>query len=106
MISTEGQKVANLYNMCRLELKENYIIQSKFKEIYDDKHICMLREILTYGVQRREFLSISLEEVDSVAMLIDKIVLNLVILELIEKQNTDWQKSLLMLGNLLNRGLR
>lgn len=106
VISTEGEKVANLYNMCRFELKENFIIQIKFKQIYSDNNLNLIKDILTYGIERREFLSISIEEISSVASLIDTIVLNLVILELIERQNTDWQKSLLMLGNIIIRGIK
>lgn len=106
VVTQEVEKVANLYNICRLELKENFIIQKRLKEIYNDKQVEVIKDILIYGVERREFQAINKDEVSEIATLIDTIFLNLIIFLLIEQEIPNWQKQIITLGNIVNRGLR
>ncbi len=106
VVTQEVDKVASLYNICRLELKENFIIQKRLKEIYNDKQVEVIKNILIYGVDRREFQAISKDEIPEIAALIDTIFLNLIIFLLIEQEIPNWQKQIITLGNIINRGLR
>lgn len=106
IITTEANNIANVYNICRFELKENFEIQKRMNEIYNDKHVSILKEIIIYGMKSKEFLGLNNSEIEEVAEFLDSVILNYIIDQIVNKQNPDWQKSLLIFGNIINKGIR
>ncbi len=105
VITEEAEILANIYNLLRLELKDDYNMQKRMTTIYDDLDQEVISDILIYGIERGEFRSITKNDIKEVASLIDNIVLDLIIKLLLEQVKDDWQKSLNLLGEIVIRGL-
>ena len=99
-------KVSNLYNLLLDELKDNNIIQHQTNILYFEKDMEFLESILVYGIERKEFLSITLDEVKGVAILITLINRSLITTFLMANKNDEWAKSVRLISEIFLRGIR
>ena len=99
-------KVTNLYRLILDELKDNVFLNNQVNVLFFDKDVLFVESILKYGIERKEFQSIKMEDINQIARLIILINRNLIFTYLIPNKLDEWMKSTKIMSNILLKGIR
>ena len=99
------EKTANLYQIMRSELIDNYPIQKKLRAIYDDRDIQYIKSILVFGIENNEFTRINPDDLDDLATIISATNQTLIFTLFIEQEYENWKKHTNLLFNVLMQGM-
>lgn len=103
MVIEETSRLMNLYGLLANDLNTNL---SFLTAKYDNHDYKLFQEILHYGIETKECLSIKVEEVDNIAMLISQVNTHFIPSTILEAKDEKWKYFILTLGEILFRGLR
>lgn len=99
------EKTANLYQIMRSELIDNYPIQKKLRAIYDDRDIEYIKSILVFGIENNEFTRINPNDLDDLATIISATNQTLIFTLFIEQEYENWKKHTNLLFNVVMQGM-
>lgn len=99
------EKTANLYQIMRSELIDNYPIQKKLRAIYDDRDIEYIKSILVFGIENNEFTRINPDDLDDLATIISATNQTLIFTLFIEQEYENWKKHTNLLFNVVMQGM-
>jgi AcrR family transcriptional regulator len=105
-LTQEIIKVTNLFNLLLDELRDNNFLIYRVNDMYFEKDIEFLENILKYGIERKEFLSINMNNVNNVARLITLINKDLITTYLLPNKRDEWEKSTRLISEIILRGIR
>jgi AcrR family transcriptional regulator len=103
--ASEVKKMADIYSLLLQEINENFFLQKRLRYIYSQQDILQIKEILQYGMDRKEFEFVTDENIDNLSRTISILNRNMIISFLIEENMEKWDESFLLLGEVLTKGL-
>jgi AcrR family transcriptional regulator len=105
-LTHEILNLTNLYNLLLDELRDNNILIRQVNDMYFERDIEFIENILLFGIERKEFLSITPDKANSIARLITLMNKNLITNYLLANKQIEWEKLTKMMSEIILRGIR
>lgn len=102
----EVKVVLDLYRLILDELKDNDYLSKNIDISFYEKDAEFLENILIFGINRKEFLSLDLSDAKKLAEMLTTINRDFVSNYLLKGKRVEWEKSVRFLSNIILRGIR
>jgi AcrR family transcriptional regulator len=101
-----AESFSKIYYLLRHELADGFLVNPKNLVDFDERGIVLVEDIIRFGYNNKEFTSIKSEDIKYLAELINLTIKSLVMTEMLEIKNKDWDKKILQFGQILIKGIK
>lgn len=106
VVVEESEKTANLYHILKVELVDNFLLQKTIFSYFDEEEIKLIKNILIYGIETKEFDSKIVDKIDDIALLVTHVTKVLMLTLFIEDKKNDWEKMMYLFGDMITKAVQ
>ena len=101
-----AEDFSKIYYLLRQELAGGFLVNPKNLVEFDEQGTLLVEDIIKLGFNNKEFTSIDSDSIKQLSEIINTTIKSLVMAEMLEIRNQDWDKKIILFGQILIRGLK